>query len=105
VEGLTQSELKERYARADLAVDQLLVGWYGGLAVELMALGRPVISFLRDEDLDLLPSEMRAQIPVISAQPGTIGDVLKELLTTGRGELAEIGRRGRAYVERWHDPR
>jgi len=104
VEGLTHAQARASYARADLVVDQLLVGWYGGLAVELMALGRPVVAYLREEDLDLLPAEMRAEIPLISAEPATIHDVLKDLLTARRGELAEIGRRGREYVQRWHDP-
>lgn len=104
VEGLTHAEAKAMYARADLVVDQLLVGWYGGLAVEAMALGRPVVAYLREEDLELLPAEMRAEIPVISAEPATIHNVLKDLLTARRGELAEIGRRGREYVQRWHDP-
>lgn len=104
VEGMTRSEARAIYERADLVVDQLLVGWYGGVAVELMALGRPVVAYLREEDLELLPSEMRAEIPVVSAQPVTVYDVLKELLTTRRGELSEIGRRGREYVQRWHDP-
>lgn len=104
VEGLTQAEAKAAYARADLIVDQLLVGWYGGLAVEAMALERPVVSYVRDEDLEFVPADMRAEIPVVNAQPDTIYDVLKELLTVGRGELAELGKRGRRYVSRWHDP-
>lgn len=105
IEGLTQAEARKLCADADLVVDQLLVGWYGGFAVEAMALERPVVAYLRGEDLDVLPSEMRAQIPVISAEPATVYDVLKELLTTRRGELAELGRRSRAYVGRWHEPR
>lgn len=104
VEGLTQDEARAVYERADLVVDQLLVGWYGGLAVEAMALERPVVTYLREEDLTLLPADLRADLPAISAEPGTIFDVLKELLTTRRHELAELGRRGRSYVNRWHDP-
>lgn len=104
VEGVTREEAKTVYRSADLVVDQLLIGWYGGVAVEAMALERPVIAYLRDDDLSVLQPEMRAEIPVIPAQPATIHDVLKELLTTRRGELAEIGRRGRDYVGRWHDP-
>jgi hypothetical protein len=104
VEGVTQTEARAIYGRADVVVDQLLVGWYGGLAVEAMARSRPTVAFLRDEDLGPLPAEMRAEIPVISAEPQTIEAVLKELLTTRRHELAEIGRRGRDYVARWHDP-
>ncbi|HZT84223.1 MAG TPA: hypothetical protein VE984_02230 [Gaiellaceae bacterium] len=105
VEGLTQAEARALYPSADLVVDQLLVGWYGGLAVEAMALERPVVAYLRGEDLDVLPREMRAQIPVIQAEPATIYGVLKELLTTRHRDLPELGRRSRAYVSRWHDPR
>ena len=104
VEGVTHDEVERLYRSADLVIDQLLVGWYGGVAVEAMALERPVVSYLREEDLALLPSDMRAEIPVISAEPATITDVMRELLTTRRGELAEIGRRGGEYVRRWHDP-
>jgi hypothetical protein len=37
VEGRTQAEAREIYARADLVIDQIMLGWYGGLAVESMA--------------------------------------------------------------------
>jgi glycosyltransferase involved in cell wall biosynthesis len=105
VEGLSRADARERYARADLVVDQLLLGWYGGVAVEAMALGIPVLAYLRDDDLSALPAEMRTELPVIRAEPTTIYRVLKELLTKRRAELPELGARGRAYVMRWHDPR
>lgn len=104
VEGLTQAQARQLYERADIVVDQLLAGWYGGLAVEVMALERPVVTYLRKDDLDFVPPEMRAEIPVIEAEPATIHGVLRELLTTRRDEMSEIGRRGREYVRRWHDP-
>jgi glycosyltransferase involved in cell wall biosynthesis len=104
VEGRTQAEAMDLYRRADIVVDQLLIGWYGGLAVEAMALGRPTVAYLREDDLSFLPPQMRAEIPVISAEPRTIQVVLRELLTIRRGELPEIGRHGRGFVERWHDP-
>jgi hypothetical protein len=104
VEGLTQTEARALYAKADLVVDQLLVGWYGALAVEAMALEKPVVAYLGSADLEFIPSGMRSEIPVISAEPSTIYDVLRELLTTRRGELPELGRRSRVFVERWHDP-
>lgn len=51
VEKLSNTEARKLYERADLVVDQLLAGWYGGFAVEAMALGKPVICYLRDSDL------------------------------------------------------
>lgn len=104
VEGLSHAEARRLYLRADLLVDQLLCGWYGALAVELMALGRPVVAYLREADLAFLPAAMRHELPMISATPASIYTVLRELLTARRYELPELGRRSRAYVERWHDP-
>lgn len=104
VEGLSRAEARQVYEQADLLVDQVLIGWYGGLAVELMALGKPVIAYLREDDLDFLPAQMRADLPVISATSETLADVLRPWLTVRRGELTELGRRSRAFVERWHDP-
>lgn len=105
VEGVPRDEARRRYERADLLVDQVLLGWYGGAAVELMALGKPVVAYLRDDDLARVPAEMRAELPVIDASIDTLEDVLREWLTERAGELPEVGRRSRAYVERWHDPR
>ena len=105
VEGVSHAEARRLYRRADLLIDQLLVGWYGGLAVELMALGRPVMCYLREEDLRFIPAQMRRDLPIIQATPATLYDVLKEWLTTRRHGLQERGQRGRAYVEQWHDPR
>jgi glycosyltransferase involved in cell wall biosynthesis len=105
VEGRTHAEARAAYERADLLVDQLLYGWYGGVAVELMALGRPVAAYIRQADLQYVPSAMRAELPVVTATPDTVYDVLRGLLTTRRHELADLGSRSRAYVERWHDPR
>ncbi|MCS6947727.1 MAG: hypothetical protein NZM12_08945 [Steroidobacteraceae bacterium] len=105
VENLPHAEAQSVYRSADLAVDQLLAGWYGGFAVELMALGKPVICYIRDEDLRFIPSEMARELPVIPAQPASIYRVLRECLTERRTWLAEVGTRSRAFVERWHDPR
>ncbi len=104
VEGLSHQEARRLYERADLLVDQLLAGWYGGLAVEVMALGKPVICYIRESDLKFIPEQMRQELPIINAIPATLCDVLREWLTTRRHELIEIGRHSRRYVEAWHDP-
>jgi glycosyltransferase involved in cell wall biosynthesis len=104
-EGIPNAEVRRIYQQADLLVDQLLVGWYGGVAVEFMALGKPVICYIRQSDLKFIPSEMRDDMPIINANPHTIYQVLKEWLTAKRNELPGLGRRSRNYVEKWHDPR
>lgn len=104
IENLSHSEAMRLYEEADLLVDQLLYGWYGGLAVELMALGKPVVAYIREEDLDFVPSAMRTELTVVNATPESIYRVLRELVTVRRYELTELGLRGRKYVENWHDP-
>ena len=46
VEGLHHAEAFERYREADIVVDQLNAGWYGVFAIECLALGKPVVTFL-----------------------------------------------------------
>lgn len=103
VEGVSITEARKIYEKADLLIDQLLAGWYGGLAVELMALGKPVICYLREDDLKFIPQEMQAEIPIINAKPESIQNVLEHWLTSGFSQLPEVGRKSRQYVERWHD--
>jgi hypothetical protein len=104
VENLPHAQARAVYQRADLLVDQLFAGWYGGLAVELMALGRPVIAYVRQEDLQFVPQSFREELPIASATPGTVYEVMKDWLTAGRSRLIQQGIRCREFVERWHDP-
>lgn len=104
VEGLSHAEAHRLYERADLLIDQLLCGWYGGLAVEFMALGKPVICYIREDDLKFIPAQMRDALPIINATPATIYEVLKNWLTANKNQLPERGERGRRFVEAWHDP-
>jgi hypothetical protein len=103
VEHLPHAEVKACYARGDLLVDQVLIGWYGGLSVEAMALGRPVMCYLREPDLRLIPDGMRAELPVIRVTADTLLPALEDALAR-RDELVAVGARSRAYVEHWHDP-
>ena len=105
VEGLPHAEAQRRFQEADLVVDQLLLGWYGGFAVEAMALGKPVIAYLRESDFHVVPAQMLEELPVIHATPANIYDLLKEWLTIRSQSLPERGRASRAYVEHWHDAR
>jgi hypothetical protein len=103
VEGRPREEVLEACADADLVVDQLLVGWYGGFAVEAMALGIPVVAYLDPRQVELVPAGMRRDLPILGATPDSLEDVLGRLLSA-RSRLREAGERSRAYVRRWHDP-
>jgi len=105
VENMTNAEARQAMAKSDLVIDQLHAGWYGGVAVEAMCLGKPVVCYLRAEDLGFVAPDMRQSLPVIDASPGSLPEVLRVLATTARSTLPSIGRAGRAFVERWHNPR
>lgn len=104
VEGMPNADARKIYETADLLIDQLLVGWYGGLSGELMALGKPVICYIREEDLQFVPRAMAEDLPIIKADPLSITDVLRRVLSMSRSELAEVGHRSRSYMEEWHSP-
>lgn len=104
VEGLSNAEARKVYETADVLVDQLFAGWYGGLAVELMALGKPVLVYIREDDLRFVPKIMRDELPCIRVSPQTIESDLRNVIEMPREELTKIGHKSRAYVERWHDP-
>lgn len=72
--------------------------------MEAMALGKPVIAYLRAGDLHFVAPEMREELPIIHATPQTIFEVLHQWLTARREQLSEVGARSRRFVERWHDP-
>jgi len=103
VENLPHGKVKKIMEEADLVIDQLLVGWYGGVAVEAMALGKPVICFIRNEDLRFIPREMREDLPIINANPRNLYQVLDRHLNDKKN-LSLIGQKSRSYVERYHDP-
>lgn len=102
IEGVSNDEAIKMYKDADLVVDQLLAGWYGGFAVECMAFGKPVMAYIREEDLGVLPEEMKCSIPIINANSKNIYEKLREICLDKR-KLYSIALASRRYVEEWHD--
>jgi glycosyltransferase involved in cell wall biosynthesis len=90
-----------RIAAADVVVDQLLVGWYGTFAVEAMALGRPVLSYVREDEPDDNP--FGASLPIVRTSPRTLVADLAAVLAD-RARREELGWAGRAFAEEHHDP-
>jgi len=98
VEGMSHAEAVRCYQRADILIDQVLCGAYGNLSIEGMAMGKPVVCYIRPDLVDRYPTGL----PIVSANPDTLYEVLRKLVLDG--ELrSELGRRGRAYVEQYHN--
>jgi glycosyltransferase involved in cell wall biosynthesis len=101
VEGVSHEEVGRRITAADVVVDQLFLGWYGGLAVEAMARGRPVLAAIREDDREDNP--FGEELPIVRTGPERLADDLASLCED-RDRLHEVGALGRAFVQRHHDP-
>jgi glycosyltransferase involved in cell wall biosynthesis len=102
IEGLDHREAFERYRNADVIVDQLNAGWYGVFAIEAMALGKPVVTFLHDEAVRRTEEAFGVQVPIVNATKETLADVLRPLVESA-DERRRVGRASRAYAEEVHD--
>jgi glycosyltransferase involved in cell wall biosynthesis len=102
IEGVPRTELLRRLRDADIVVDQLLIGWYGGFAVEAMALAKPVLCHIREGTPEENP--FGEELPIVRALPQTLAERLRELARDREARL-RIGLASRAFVERHHDPR
>lgn len=98
IEGLPHEEAIALYANADLVIDQLRIGWYGVLAVEAMALGKPTIAYIRED----LWRRYGSTLPIINANPDTIASVLEAALTN-TDVLKQKSLQSREYFLRVHD--
>jgi glycosyltransferase involved in cell wall biosynthesis len=102
VEGLHHDEAFERYREADIVVDQLNAGWYGLFAIECMALGKPVVTFLHEEAVRRTEDALGERVPIVSATKESLREQLEPLVASA-AERRRIGAASRAYVERVHD--
>jgi glycosyltransferase involved in cell wall biosynthesis len=102
VEGLHHDEARRRYEAADIVVDQLNAGWYGLFAIEAMALGKPVVTFLHDDALARTEEALGTRVPVVSATAETLVEQLRPLVEDAE-RRRRIGADSRAYAERVHD--
>jgi glycosyltransferase involved in cell wall biosynthesis len=102
VEGLHHAEARKRYERADVVLDQLNAGWYGMLAIEAMALGKPVVTFLHDEATRRTEEAFNTRVPIVRADRNDLVSTLRPLAESA-AERRRIGAESRAYVEQVHD--
>jgi glycosyltransferase involved in cell wall biosynthesis len=102
VEGLDHREAFERYRRADVIVDQLNAGWYGVFAIEAMALGKPVVTFLHTEAVERTERAFGLPVPIVNATKETLVEALRPLVVSA-DERKRVGEASRAYAEQVHD--
>jgi len=99
IENQSHAQALRAYRRADLAVDQLLVGSYGLFSAEMMALGTPTLAYLRPD----LMRHYSEEPPLLNANPANLERVLVRCYER-RDELERQRRLGQAFARTVHHP-
>jgi len=106
VENLPHQQATKVYREADLIIDQILIGWYGGFAVEVMSMGKPVICRIAKEDLHFIPEQMAADLQdaFIHGEETNLKEVILRCIED-REFLQRKAEAGLDYALTWHDPK
>jgi glycosyltransferase involved in cell wall biosynthesis len=86
------------YRTADIIFDQCLIGFHGYFALEALAIGKPVMVFIRDPENYLIKPD---ECPFINTPVEKLEFNLR-MLTRNRRVLCELGKQGRHYIEKYH---
>lgn len=105
IENIPHSDAIKLYREAHIIIDQVLIGWYGGLGVEAMKMGIPLAVFIREEDLQFIPRDMAKQLKetIININPFNIEEELSKYIENPF-LLYEKSKAALDYVNKWHDP-
>jgi hypothetical protein len=68
-----------------------------------MAMGKPVLCYLREADFGNVPAAMIADLPIRNIRPDHLAQDIAAALDR-RSEWPEWSAKSRRYVEKWHDP-
>ena len=94
VSKLPNDEARDLYMQADIVADNFVIGSYSYSGVEAMALGKPVVAYIRKQAY--MPYGV--ECPVINASPDTLKQALRTLIGDPKLRV-ELGVKGRRYVE------
>jgi hypothetical protein len=94
-----RSEVLKLIQNSDIFIDQIILGTYAMAAMEAMSYGKPTISYIMKE---VFENGLPLDCPIVNANPDTLEEKLIELITNPILRH-EIGKKSRAYVEKYHD--
>lgn len=103
VTGVPSADMPERFAGADVVIDQMRVGSYGVAAVEAMASGCVVVGHVSAEVRALVTAQTGAELPIVEATVDSIERVLRGLADDQSFESRRS--HGLDFVHELHDGR
>lgn len=96
IENLEHDKMIEKIKEADIVIDQLIIGWYGVLSVEAMALGKVTLAYIREDLVNKIPNSA-----IVNVNINTLENTLAELLNN-RDKCNKISKESRKFVEDYH---
>jgi glycosyltransferase involved in cell wall biosynthesis len=105
IEDVPSRNMRFYQAQADIVVEQLIYGWWGSTGVETMALGKPVVCYIRAswKAFFLAQFPEYTELPIVEADVNTVYDVLKRLVEDAEYR-AERGQASRRFAEAHFNP-
>jgi hypothetical protein len=105
IENKPSNQMRFYQVQADIVVEQLIYGWWGSTGVETMALGKPVVCFIRPswKSFFLQTFSRHKKLPIVEANINTVYDVLKKLVTRADYRMRK-GEESRRFAEKHFDP-
>jgi len=103
-DGVPNLDVRFLQMQSDIILEMLTYGWFGTNVREGLMLGKPVICYIRPEWLESLRAEIpeyAEELPIVSATPETVEEILRELIANP-AKRQELGRRGREFALKWH---
>lgn len=104
VTGVKYEQMHGEYARADIVLDQFLIGSYGVVACEAMAAGCVVVAHIDDASREVVRTETGLEIPIVQATVDNLEEVLRGLVADPVRQ-DELRKRATEYVREVHDGR
>jgi len=97
---MPRSQTLQTVAECDVFLDQFTIGAEGLAALEALALGKPVVCFIKPS----LQARYPGSLPIVIADQNSLAGTVAALLADGQ-RRHELGVRSRRYVEEYHDAR
>lgn len=99
IQNVTRTEALEALEASDIVIDQLLIGEYGVLSIEAMALNKKVLCYIRPKVLKLYQC-LFGSIPVINCDFNSLERTLRKIASQ---DFNNKETSSRAYVEKYHE--
>jgi glycosyltransferase involved in cell wall biosynthesis len=97
--NISREEVLEIMQKADIFLDQIILGSYGMAAMEAMSFGKPVMCYIMPE---VFEAGLSKECPIVNTNPDNLKEELIKLITNPQLRH-DIGIKSRKFVEKFHD--